>query len=94
VCEYWPERIDARDGQHSDVVTNEFLNVIPCAAISRSTFGMSPSVSKRWSSERIRTMFGGDPTAPASRGEPLAIPASAATATAIAMVRRARTSRR
>jgi len=30
-CEYRPVRMLARDGQHSEVVTNMLLNVIPCA---------------------------------------------------------------
>src|SRR6266516_1102434 len=59
VCrEYCPVRMVARDGQHSDVVTNELAKVTPCPPRSFRTSGITPKLSHRWSSERIRTMFG------------------------------------
>jgi hypothetical protein len=46
-CEYCPVRMLARDGQHSDVVTNAFENVMPRSTSSDSTFGIVSSWSQR-----------------------------------------------
>ena len=58
VWEKFPVRIVAREGQQNEFVTNAFLNVIPWSTRSDCTCGIAQRVSKRWSSVRIRTMFG------------------------------------
>ncbi len=58
MCEYWPVRIVARDGQQTEVVTNAFVNVIPCFASRFSTFVICETASQRWSSLRMTTMLG------------------------------------
>jgi hypothetical protein len=59
---------EAREGQHSDVVTKAFVNVIPCAASSRCTFVIRALLSQRWSSARITTRFSRFGAAPAPPG--------------------------
>jgi hypothetical protein len=56
--EYSPVRIVERLGQQSEFTTNPFVNVIPLLASVVRTVGMCASSSKRWSSVRMRTMFG------------------------------------
>ena len=58
VCEKFPVRMVARDGQQNELVTNAFLKVIPWSTSRDCTWGIAQSVSKRWSSVRMRTMFG------------------------------------
>src|SRR6266567_719301 len=48
----------ARLGQHSGFTTKLLANVTPRSASRRFTFGMYLSVSHRWSSVRMNTMFG------------------------------------
>src|SRR5215211_2041759 len=48
----------ARLGQHSGFVTNPFANVTPFSTSWLCTVGMYDTVSERWSSVRMRTMFG------------------------------------
>src|SRR5688572_23075497 len=48
----------ARLGQQRAFTTNAFVNVTPRPTRSRCTVGIAPSVSKRWSSVRTKTMFG------------------------------------
>src|SRR3954467_3492903 len=57
--EYFPVRIVVRDGQHSGLTTNASLNLTPLPISSCFTVGIRESSSKRWSSVRISTMFGG-----------------------------------
>src|SRR5437763_857954 len=64
VCAYNPLRIDARLGEHSDVVQNTFLKYTPSSPI-RSMFGVFkygcpaiPRQSHRMSSHRMNNTFG------------------------------------
>jgi hypothetical protein len=69
VCEYLPDSRLDRLGAQSAVVTKLFSKLTPLFTISFSTVGMTgvtqpsfecsnPIVSKRWSSLRMKTMFG------------------------------------
>src|SRR6187431_2189641 len=58
--EYFPVRIVVREGQHSGLTTNASLKRTPLPTSSCLTIGMRESSSKRWSSVRISTMFGGE----------------------------------
>ena len=51
-------RIDARLGQQSGLLTNEFANETPRSISKRSTCGIDHSVSQRWSSVTIRSTDG------------------------------------
>src|SRR6266496_1900901 len=86
VCrEYCPVRMVARDGQHSDVVTNELAKVTPCPPRRVRTSGITAMVSHRWSSVRIRTMFGrGLRRVPSTSSLHASTPATSAATTASA----------
>src|SRR5438874_7979693 len=45
-------------GQHSGFTTKALANVTPLSTSRRVTSGMYDSVSQRWSSVRMNTMFG------------------------------------
>lgn len=51
-------RIVERLGQQNEFVTNALVKVTPWSTRSLRTFGIDQSVSQRWSSVRMRTMFG------------------------------------
>src|SRR4028118_1293678 len=58
LCTYWPRRGVALEGQHRELVTNEFSKVVPPSIISSRRLGMyfrSPAAA---SSVRIRMTFG------------------------------------
>src|SRR5687768_14339913 len=53
--------IDALDGQHSGVVANAFVNVVPLSPNQRRTAGITPNVlSALWSSVTITRTFGAE----------------------------------
>src|SRR5205085_3831244 len=52
-------RIEARLGQHEEFATKAFVKFTPWSTRSDCTVGIAQSESHRWSSVRIRTMFGG-----------------------------------
>jgi hypothetical protein len=58
-CEYSPLRIDARLGQHEELVTNALVKFTPWSTRSDCTVGIAHRESHRWSSVRISTMLGG-----------------------------------
>src|SRR6185437_2144989 len=80
-----PVRIVERLGQQSELVTNAFVNVTPWSTSRRRTTGIDQSVSQRWSSVRMRTMFGC--RGPASGGGGVTVAGGAAPAAVVAELR-------
>jgi hypothetical protein len=79
-----PVMIAAREGQHSGVVANASVNVVPPCPNHDTVRGMCSSVSMaRWSSVTMTRMFGGE-LCPAA-GPDLAIGMRASAASAAAM---------
>src|SRR4028119_383498 len=68
LCTYWPRRVVALEGQHRELVRNEFLKVGPPSIISSRRLGMyfrSPAAA---SSVRIRMTFGGSGSSSSGAG--------------------------
>jgi hypothetical protein len=67
-CEYSPDRIELREGQHSELGTIAWVKRTPWRVSRRRTFGMWVISSARWSSESTSTMFGRCPGSTTATG--------------------------